>query len=266
MQTWEMSFNGRHWYDMPGNGSDEKKLNFAAWRRGLIKMDEVEMDAQAADGAGMALVTAPTQTTGLARANHRRAVAAARRGRMRIQVKEWDIQLSPSQRREKQVIRQQRRNARLQEKILQNARQQGLIKRWKALRLRTNIHEKPLQLLRELWSERQQMPERADGLLHGTSVLRDEAEAVVFDQCLDALEAALDQRDALRRRAEALARTVPLLGAKAVDFCRVAGVSEQVMCDVRRGNCRASGEKLLAMVAELERLAGRAKQKGGALV
>lgn len=35
LRTWELSWNGVHWHDMPGDDSDHQKLNFCLWKRGL---------------------------------------------------------------------------------------------------------------------------------------------------------------------------------------------------------------------------------------
>lgn len=42
LETWERPWNGVHWYDMPGDDSDDQKLNFALWRMGRKEyaMDE----------------------------------------------------------------------------------------------------------------------------------------------------------------------------------------------------------------------------------
>ena len=126
--------------------------------------------------------------------------------------------------------------------------------------------DKPLQMLRRLFAERGGSAMRAEGILHGCIILKEEAEARLFNECLTEVERLLNGRDELRKRANALGAKVDLKGVRGIDFCRVCGVSDQLVRDLRNGCCRASGEKLEAMVRELERLAAKAKQKGGQLV
>ena len=35
---WQQSWNGKRWEDMPGTGSDIKKLNFFLFRRGMLEI------------------------------------------------------------------------------------------------------------------------------------------------------------------------------------------------------------------------------------
>ena len=46
LAPWEMSFNGYRWKDMPGVNEDERKVNFALFRRGLLKLEEVRMEVE----------------------------------------------------------------------------------------------------------------------------------------------------------------------------------------------------------------------------
>ena len=46
LRPWEMSFNGYRWRDMPGVNEDEKKVNFALFRRGLLKLEEVKLEVE----------------------------------------------------------------------------------------------------------------------------------------------------------------------------------------------------------------------------
>lgn len=34
-QVWELPWNGKHWYDMPGDNADMQKMNFFFFRRGM---------------------------------------------------------------------------------------------------------------------------------------------------------------------------------------------------------------------------------------
>jgi len=42
MAIWEEPFNGRTWQQMPGSGPDEKKMNFALFRRGKLTLVDLE--------------------------------------------------------------------------------------------------------------------------------------------------------------------------------------------------------------------------------
>jgi hypothetical protein len=33
---WQQRWNGLYWYNMPGKGPGERKINFSLWRRGLL--------------------------------------------------------------------------------------------------------------------------------------------------------------------------------------------------------------------------------------
>lgn len=91
---WQMSFRGRHWYDMPGTDSEFQKLNFALWRRGMLDAQEQKMDADATAEAGQYLVNEDGERVyarlrgglGMKRAQNMRARAgeASRRQRDRL--------------------------------------------------------------------------------------------------------------------------------------------------------------------------------------
>jgi hypothetical protein len=254
MQTWEMSFNGRHWYDMPGTGSDEKKINFAAYRRGLIKMEEIEREVAGSDGGGMVLVAVPGTTKGLAWANYNRAKAAAKRGRHKLKVVQWNNELTPSQRTQKKRAQQAAKGREMRARVMDNAWQKEMRASWATVKLRCEVFDRPLQMLRDAWKKRGGLPHRIENLLHANAVIRDESEMLMFRQALASMGVELDERDRLRARAMELAATLDLRGVRAVDFCARCGISAQMLQDLKRARCRATGEKLRAMVAELERL------------
>lgn len=41
---WELPWNGRHWYEMPGDDADVKKMNFYLWRSGRLQFAEEEAE------------------------------------------------------------------------------------------------------------------------------------------------------------------------------------------------------------------------------
>lgn len=45
MASWSEPFNGKTWQDMPGQNSEDKKLNFSLFRRGQINLADFEVDA-----------------------------------------------------------------------------------------------------------------------------------------------------------------------------------------------------------------------------
>ncbi|MDH4474878.1 MAG: hypothetical protein QE274_00265 [Verrucomicrobiaceae bacterium] len=46
LRPWEMSFGGYRWRDMPGTNEDDKKINFALFRRGELKLEEVKLEVE----------------------------------------------------------------------------------------------------------------------------------------------------------------------------------------------------------------------------
>lgn len=46
LAPWEMSFNGYRWFDMPGQGEDDQKLNFFLFRRGKLKLEEIKLEVE----------------------------------------------------------------------------------------------------------------------------------------------------------------------------------------------------------------------------
>jgi len=47
---WQQDFNGLYWHDMPGQMADDKKINFALYRRGLIQLEEAVAEVENEDG------------------------------------------------------------------------------------------------------------------------------------------------------------------------------------------------------------------------
>jgi len=52
LQPWEQSFAGVHWWEMPGQDTEVQKINFALFRRGLIKVEEAAVEVRRGDGGG----------------------------------------------------------------------------------------------------------------------------------------------------------------------------------------------------------------------
>jgi hypothetical protein len=260
MAAWEESFNGFYWHDMPGMSVEDKKINFAGYRRGLFKMEEIRRDVAAEDGGGVVLVTKPDWKRGLAHANYRRSVAAAKRGRSKLVVRQWSDELSPSEKLAKAQERNRRDGQRMRLRIKENGRQQKLLKAWQALKVRCGVADKPLQMLREAFVGLGGAAKRVEAFMHGNAVLYSEAEALMWEGAMAVVGRRLDERDALRDRVRVLARSVDLCGVRGVDFGARLGVSQQMVRDIKAGNCRAALHKLPGIVAELERM--RAAQKG----
>lgn len=42
LKPWEQRFNGRTWHDMPGSKKDDKRMNFALYRRGKLTEADIE--------------------------------------------------------------------------------------------------------------------------------------------------------------------------------------------------------------------------------
>jgi len=259
LEAWEQSFNGFHWWDMHGDDEECQKLNFALWRRGEIKMEEMRFDADQADGGGLALVRVHEVRTALSIANERRSVAAAQRraaerraAMARGKKLVFKDTLTPSQNRNRMAMNNARSTRVRREQILQCERQMGLKRRYETLRRRCASMEKPLQMLREAWREMGQKSTKVDNLLQGATRLQGEAQAVMMDRALDVMERRLDDRDAMRERAEDLAKGLDLTGKRARAFCEAAQISPPMVRDLVGGRCQASLARLPRMLAVLE--------------
>lgn len=87
LKPWEVSFNGYRWHQMPGCTEEDKKLNFFLYRRGLLQVDEIEVerrsDAEAA--AFIERCEAPAKTKRLV-SREQRFFGGGYKGRRRVKV------------------------------------------------------------------------------------------------------------------------------------------------------------------------------------
>lgn len=222
MEAWEMSFNGRTWRDMPGACGENKKLNFALFRRGKLHLTEAQMEVEMSDG-GMEVVTvleSPICRSGM----RTRGLA----GRAREQAVRWakspgltKAAAAGAGRRVRQI----------------DDRQRGLVARYKALAAAINRGDKPRALLVAA-VRAQGMPEGA--LLNGLEkgMRWTEERMAVVERGLDALEDHLMRSRALREEVAGLLEVYwrECKGpTRMPDLCRESKISEQTVKDFRLG-------------------------------
>lgn len=137
LQPWERSHNGYRWFDMPGQGETNKKLNFYLFRIGKLPLEEVKMEL-GLEGE------MPVEVTVVKRLNAmsvnklgQRALGRLRTRRMRV-VRDESWGSSPS------LHGGGKREAKVREK---SAEQLELMERYKALTRKINRMDSPRAMM-----------------------------------------------------------------------------------------------------------------------
>jgi len=266
---WEMEFGGMHWWQMPGQDTDLQKINFALWRRGLVKMEEMVVDGKAVDGAGLRLSSVAVSVN-VVRGVTRRSRPAVARQVVRVQRCGWG-----QGRTALQIDRDRReRQARA---VLADAEMVMLRGRYHELSRRMARINKPREVLRDQALARGMARQR---VMDGLELRRvwTAGEKAIVAEVLTALEAEMNEIEALRASVAALWGQWVVPGSRGAkkQLAKVAGVSEAVLQKYEQRPTVPGKESLQKMLVGLEkclatgehlrraaRVAGRAQQQAG---
>jgi hypothetical protein len=227
LQPWEQTFNGLHWWEMPGQDTECQKLNFALYKRGLFKVEEAQIEVAAADGGGMV-------TTGVLVSVHRRKLHGgttissrpsqdrAKRLLAKVGLREARADLAPAE----AAVVGGATSARRKPAVL-SARHEALIAEYQQLTAEMPIDMRPAQMMRDA-AERMGMASRRvrSGLDRRTRWTA--AECEVLEAALGALKTVPAEVAALRER------VMDLFAQWVVPGSRGALKDIMAKCDVSR--------------------------------
>jgi hypothetical protein len=227
LQPWEQSFAGVYWWEMPGQDTEVQKINFALFRRGLIKVEEAAVEVSRGDGGG-------TVSTSVLVSVHRAKIHGGVDVRSRPSQDRARVILAKVGLREARVGLQRKAEAVVggapmarRKPTLLSARHEALIAEYQRLTAAMPMDMRPSQLMRDA-AERMGMASRRvrSGLDRRTRWT--DAECAVLEAALESLKAVPAEVAALRER------VMDLFAQWVVPGSRGALKDIMAKCDVSR--------------------------------